>query len=229
MQWPGIRRVFWMRLLGCWAAGMAVLCLAAMPLAAIALPLSADKCTADQLETLPTLLDVFEATPPAESKTLGIPLVNVDNAPTLSPLAADQVLTEMPEIPVNPAYREYQRGSVSWYGARFNNRRTASGERFDMHALTAAHRTLPFGTIVRLRSMVNGYEVDVRINDRGPFGRSHVIDISRAAAKALDILSFGVHDVILMVPKSTLTQADGLTPAIKSRWHLHAPPKAKAR
>ncbi|MBI5277514.1 MAG: septal ring lytic transglycosylase RlpA family protein [Burkholderiales bacterium] len=87
--------------------------------------------------------------------------------------------------------REVGRGLASWYGQRFHGRRTASGERFDMHELTAAHRTLPFGTVVRVQSLVNGRTVDVRINDRGPFLRKRVIDLSRAAAEALGLLEAG--------------------------------------
>jgi rare lipoprotein A len=90
-----------------------------------------------------------------------------------------------------------ERGLASWYGAKFQGRRTASGERFDMNALTAAHRTLPFGTRVRLRAMATGREVVVRINDRGPVKRSRVIDLSRAAADALDIRQMGLAEVEL--------------------------------
>lgn len=97
--------------------------------------------------------------------------------------------------------RELARGKASWYGPRFHGRRTASGERYDQHALTAAHRTLPFGTLVRVRSLVNGREVDVRINDRGPFTRGRVIDVSRAAAEQLGMLGIGVKDVLLLLPQ----------------------------
>ena len=99
--------------------------------------------------------------------------------------------------------REFQRGGASWYGPRFHGRRTASGERYDMHAFTAAHRTLPFGTLVRVRSLVNGREVDVRITDRGPFSRGRIIDVSRAAAEELGMLSLGIKNVVLFVPEST--------------------------
>ena len=99
--------------------------------------------------------------------------------------------------------REFQRGGASWYGPRFHGRRTASGERYDMQGFTAAHRTLPFGTMVRVRSLVNGHEVDVRINDRGPYSRNRIIDVSRAAADELGMLTLGVKDVVLFVPEST--------------------------
>ena len=91
------------------------------------------------------------------------------------------------------------RGEASWYGAALHRRRTASGERFDMHALTAAHRTLPFGTRVCVRSLVNGRAVVVRINDRGPRAAHRVIDLSRAAAQALGMLGRGTKPVELTV------------------------------
>jgi rare lipoprotein A len=99
--------------------------------------------------------------------------------------------------------REFQRGTASWYGPRFNGRRTASGERFDMHEFTAAHRTLPFGTMVRVHSLVNGRDVDVRITDRGPYAGNRIIDLSRAAAEELGMLGLGFKEVVLMVPEST--------------------------
>ncbi len=94
---------------------------------------------------------------------------------------------------------ELERGGASWYGPRFHGRRTANGERYDMHALTAAHKTLPFGTMVRVKSLVNGREVLVRITDRGPFAKNRIIDLSRAAAVELDMLGIGFKQVVLMV------------------------------
>lgn len=81
-----------------------------------------------------------------------------------------------------------QHGIGSWYGAKFHNKRTANGERFNMNALTAAHRTLPFGTRLCAHSPSTGKSVLVRINDRGPFTKDRIIDFSRAAAQALGIL-----------------------------------------
>lgn len=86
-------------------------------------------------------------------------------------------------------------GLVSWYGPGFHRRRTASGERFDMHALTAAHRTLPFGTLVCVRSQATGREVVVRINDRGPHVANRVMDLSRGAAMALGMHGLGLKPV----------------------------------
>ncbi|MFG0584317.1 septal ring lytic transglycosylase RlpA family protein [Pseudomonas sp. zjy_9] len=88
-------------------------------------------------------------------------------------------------------------GKASYYGQAHHGKRTASGERFDQRALTAAHRTLPFGTRVRVTNLNNERSVVVRINDRGPFVRGRIIDLSRAAAERLDMLRAGVVPVRL--------------------------------
>ena len=96
-------------------------------------------------------------------------------------------------------------GKASWYGGKFHGRKTASGERFDKRALTAAHRELPFGTQVRVTSINTGRSVIVRINDRGPFGRrERIIDVSEAAAESLGMIRAGVIRVkleVLSVPE----------------------------
>ena len=83
-------------------------------------------------------------------------------------------------------------GKASYYGARHHGRKTASGERFDQHALTAAHRSLPFGSRVRVTNLHNDKSVVVRINDRGPYARGRIIDLSKKAAEQLDMLRAGV-------------------------------------
>ena len=90
-------------------------------------------------------------------------------------------------------------GQASWYGKAHHGQRTASGERFDMHALTAAHRTLPFGTIVRVTVLTSGRSVDVRINDRGPYRRDRIIDLSYEAARKLRIVAGGTARVEITV------------------------------
>ena len=82
-------------------------------------------------------------------------------------------------------------GMASWYGPGFNRRKTASGERFDQNALTAAHKTLPFGTMVRVKNLGNGREAVVRINDRGPFSAKRIIDLSKGAAQKLGMIASG--------------------------------------
>jgi rare lipoprotein A len=93
----------------------------------------------------------------------------------------------------NTPLARLESGIASWYGKQFHGRKTANGERFDMDALTAAHPKLPFGSWVRVRNLVNGRSVDVRINDRGPHIKRRVIDLSRAAARALGVS--GTHQV----------------------------------
>jgi rare lipoprotein A len=102
--------------------------------------------------------------------------------------------------PQRPSGTEISRGKASWYGPGFHGKRTASGERFDMNDLTAAHRTLPFGTRVRVRNPQNGREVVVRINDRGPHVSDRIIDLSKAAAATLDLLQAGEAPVVLIEP-----------------------------
>jgi rare lipoprotein A len=92
-----------------------------------------------------------------------------------------------------------QTGLASWYGDAHHGRRTASGDVYDQEALTAAHRSLPFGTIVRVTNAKNGRSVDVRVNDRGPMVAGRIVDLSRAAARKLDALRDGVVPVRLLV------------------------------
>jgi rare lipoprotein A len=90
-------------------------------------------------------------------------------------------------------------GVASWYGHPYHGRPSSSGEIYDMEKLTAAHRTLPFGTLVRVRSVDNGRSVEVRINDRGPFVEGRIIDLSRAAARAVQMIGPGIARVRLEV------------------------------
>jgi rare lipoprotein A len=96
-----------------------------------------------------------------------------------------------------------EEGVASWYGEEFHGRKTSSGEIYDMHAMTAAHKTLPLGTYVRVRNLTNNRSVDLLVNDRGPFAKGRIIDLSYAAAKALDVVRPGtapVQVVALGVP-----------------------------
>lgn len=95
-----------------------------------------------------------------------------------------------------------QRGMATFYGDEQHGGPTASGERFDKSKMTAAHRTLPFGTRVRVTNTRNGRSVEVRINDRGPYGkRGRIIDVSEAAARRLDMIEAGVVPVVVEVLK----------------------------
>ncbi|WP_408608268.1 septal ring lytic transglycosylase RlpA family protein [Caballeronia insecticola] len=101
----------------------------------------------------------------------------------------------------------HQAGLASWYGRGFNGHRTANGERFDMHAMTAAHRTLPFGSWVRVTLAGRNRSILVRINDRGPFERNRVIDLSYGAAVALGIARHGAAKVELSVTSNSHTRS----------------------
>lgn len=90
-------------------------------------------------------------------------------------------------------------GSASWYGPGFHGRLTASGEVYDQHAATCAHRTLPFGSIVRVRNLDNGRTAVCRVSDRGPYVAGRVIDVSRAVARRLGMIESGVAPVKLTI------------------------------
>lgn len=90
-------------------------------------------------------------------------------------------------------------GKASFYADKYHGRTTANGERFDMHDYTAAHKELPFDTIVKVTNLKNGKSVVVRINDRGPFVKGRVIDLSKGAAEKIDMVAAGVVDVKLEI------------------------------
>ena len=103
-------------------------------------------------------------------------------------------------------YTSYNKGKASWYGPGFNGRKTASGEIFNMYDLTAAHRTLEFGTIVRVTNNANNKHVTVRINDRGPVSKSLIIDLSKRAAQLIDMEQAGIAKVELEIVETDLTE-----------------------
>ncbi|PYX89067.1 MAG: septal ring lytic transglycosylase RlpA family lipoprotein [Acidobacteria bacterium] len=133
------------------------------------------------------------------------------------PNSSEAGSTQMRAIPkdawvvkVQPKHRSkpYQVGTASWYGAYFEGKPTASGEPYDMHDLTAAHPTLPLGTVVRVTNLRNGRSVIVRVNDRGPVVDGRIIDLSYNAAKAIDMKSRGIQRVRLdLVPTTTIAMA----------------------
>ena len=108
-------------------------------------------------------------------------------------------LRRTPALEPKSLHSREMEGMASWYGQPHHGRRVASGEIYNMHQFTAAHRTLPFHTIVRVHNKRNGREVDVRINDRGPFVKGRIIDLSYAAAKVLDMLNPGTTPVRLTI------------------------------
>ena len=100
----------------------------------------------------------------------------------------------------NPGQRQFvQTGTASWYGNAFKGHKTASGERYDPEDLTAAHRSLPFGTMVRVTNLRNARNVVVRITNRGPYVKGRIIDLSHAAASRLDMIHSGITHVRIEV------------------------------
>lgn len=95
-------------------------------------------------------------------------------------------------------------GISSWYGPNFHGKLTANGERYDMDGVTAAHRTLPFGSIVLVENLDNGKTVQVRVNDRGPYAKNRIIDLSRGAAEKIDMIGPGTARVRLYLLKGDL-------------------------
>lgn len=108
-----------------------------------------------------------------------------------------QPIVVAPVEPARPAYQRIGEGEASYYGHELAGNRTASGERFNPQAMTAAHRTLPLGTKLRVTNKANGKSVVVRINDRGPFAKSRLIDLSLGAARQIGMVRTGTAQVTL--------------------------------
>jgi rare lipoprotein A len=117
------------------------------------------------------------------------PVVTIPSSPETGDAAP---IAKIP-VPSQPTIMET--GLASWYGSRHHGKRTASGEVFNQEKFTAAHRTLPWGSRVKVTNLANGKSVEVRINDRGPFSKGRIIDLSRAAARSLDMVEQGITTV----------------------------------
>jgi rare lipoprotein A (peptidoglycan hydrolase) len=118
-------------------------------------------------------------------------------APDHKPVAYDLDRVEKPIG--KDDWKNEMEGLASWYGEDFNGRLTANGEVYDMYAFTAAHKTLPLGTVVKVTNVENGMTTQVRINDRGPYVEGRIIDLSRTAARALNMREQGTAKVKLEV------------------------------
>ncbi len=105
-----------------------------------------------------------------------------------------------------------QEGIASWYGEPFHGRQTASGEVYDMHGISAAHKTLPLGTLVEVTNLDNGHSLEVRINDRGPFVGRRILDLSRGAAERLDMIQAGLAPVRIRVLRLGPTGPEARSP-----------------
>lgn len=118
--------------------------------------------------------------------------------PVTTPVVTHKPVAQAaPPVRPQPRYQLIGQGKASYYAARLNGRRTASGERLDNTDLTGAHRELPFGSLVRVTNLANQQSVIVRINDRGPHGGGRIIDVSRQAAEQLGMLRSGTAQVKL--------------------------------
>ena len=131
-------------------------------------------------------------TPPPPSKTIILPETGKGALP--APYEVNG--TRYYPLPESHGFIQY--GKASWYGGKFQGRPTANGESYDMHKMTAAHKTLPFGTIVRVKNLFNKKSTVVRINDRGPFVKGREIDLSYAAAKEIGLVGPGVAEVQIL-------------------------------
>jgi rare lipoprotein A len=135
--------------------------------------------------------------PPAQQRTpAGTPPVEANKS--------EQPTAELETFEISPDAKPLviETGIASWYGAPYHNRRGSNGEVYDMHAMTAAHRTLPLGSIVRVTEIATGNSVLVRITDRGPFIPGRIIDLSQAAAKKLGLVQKGTANVKVELLKS---------------------------
>jgi peptidoglycan lytic transglycosylase len=123
-------------------------------------------------------------------------------------------------VPMTSASGFRQKGVASWYGKQFHGRRTSSGEPYDMYAMTAAHTVLPLPSYVRVTNVANGRTVVVKVNDRGPFKSSRVMDLSYAAASRLDMIRNGTALVeIVAIGENTPQQQTAEPPATETTWH----------
>ena len=114
-------------------------------------------------------------------------------------------------LPDSKGFR--QRGIASWYGKDFHGKKTSNGEIYDMYAMTAAHKTLPLGTYVRVHNLANNRKLEVRINDRGPFVRGRIIDLSYTAAKDIGIVGPGTARVEVVALGTPATTGGGSSPS----------------
>jgi rare lipoprotein A len=146
---------------------------------------------------------VTHGTPPPNPTTTTTPTTPTTTPPVTAPTAPPPRAKSVPAPII-----QGEEGIASWYGRPFHGRPAASGEIYNMYGITAAHRTLPFGTIVRVHDLENGKDVTVRINDRGPFVEGRIIDLSYAAAQAMGM--FGIARVQLEILGYDTTPLPGI-------------------
>ncbi|TDJ63154.1 MAG: septal ring lytic transglycosylase RlpA family protein [Proteobacteria bacterium] len=161
-------------------------------------------------------------------KRASVDIASIDNAvPRAEPLSKygnrPYIVHGKTYYPLKNANGYKERGIASWYGKKFHGRRTSSGEPYDMYAMTAAHKTLPLPSYVRVQNLKNGRLVIVRLNDRGPFVDNRVIDLSFSAATKLGIVGAGTGMVEVAVVAAATTELPAPAPAPTAQ--IHAPPR----
>ena len=165
------------------------------------------------------------ALPPGAAPRSAVPSVRYDLA-----ISGRGELTPDDGVPGDDSGRPiFERGGASWYGIQSHQRKPASGERFDMTAFTAAHKTLPFNTRVCVRSLVNGREVLVRVNDRGPYASGRVIDLSRAAAEVIGLVGLGIKQVALSIVDQDTDRCGGTAVGVADAQPQAAPDPAPGK
>lgn len=167
-----------------------------MGLASVALALWLSGCSALQHSSAG---DRLRASSPTEPPTTYASLFTASSHPTASTLPPTTDGQEKYLPVITPQSVASQTGLASWYGPRFHGKRTANGEVYNQHALTAAHKTLPLGSRAIVTNLNTGQSIEVRINDRGPFIQGRVIDLSHAAARRVGVLGPGLAPVKIEV------------------------------
>jgi len=145
---------------------------------------------------------ILGAAPAIQEPELDMPSVEISIPENVQEVSEEKEPETPAMIPTLLPSR-MEAGLASWYGAKHHGKRTANGERFDQKKLTAAHPTLPWGSIVKVTSLANGKSVNVRINDRGPFIKDRIIDLSRAAARTLGMAGLMQVQLELLTPIET--------------------------
>jgi len=191
--------------------------------AASGIPLHRDRCCRIAM-LLIVLLTIFFLSGCGQPKSarVNVPPAPPESAPAAEPTAPaaketvpqpeEKASLAEPTIPANTKPLATETGLASWYGPPYHNRRGSNGEIYNMHAMTAAHRTYPLGSIVRVTNLKTGSTALVRVTDRGPFIRGRIIDLSLAAAQKLDVTRPGVAEVKVELMESPVA------PGSRGKW-----------
>lgn len=155
----------------------------------------------------PVVVKVPQSPPPASTREPAPS--EAEAAPAPPNKTPSEIAPSIPEIPADAKPLWSETGVASWYGAPYHNRRGSNGEIYDMHAMTAAHRTLPLGSVVRVTDLKTEASAIVRITDRGPFIEGRVIDLSQAAAQQIGMIQRGTAEVRIDVLQTPVPMDSG--------------------